>query len=166
MQKKKKSVYNPESQKKWEEKNKDVRRYVNDKSAAKRFIRNARLDDLEEIKQLASEQYERMLKMTYYVKQNRNVGIPGRPSFEETTLYSGSKEDCIAFETEKRKEYRQTFGDDYAAIIECYTISAEELKRDEEAEEFWNSLTEEQKNEKIVIDGKTYNKAIYEKNHK
>ena len=166
MQEKKKSVYNPESQKRWEEKNKDVRRYVNDKSAAKRFIKKARLDDLEEIKQLADEQYERMLKMIYYVKQNRNVGIAGHPSFEETTLYAGSKEDCIAFETEKRKEYRQAFGNDYAAVIDCYTISAEKLKQDEEAEEFWNSLTEEQKNEIIVVDGKKYVKALYEKNHK
>lgn len=165
MQEKKKSVYNPESQKKWEEKNKDVRRYVNDKSAAKRFIKKARLDDLEEIKKLTDEQYERVSKMTYYVIENRNVGMVGSPSFVETVLFSGTEEECVAFETEKRKEYRATFGDEFGVAVDCSTISAEKLKASKEAEDFWESLSDEEKNEKIVVDGATYNKAIYEKTH-
>lgn len=64
------------------------------------------------------------LKMTYYVIENRNVGLAGSLSFVETILFSGTEE------------------------------------------EFWASLTEEQKNEKIVVDSVTYNKALYEKNRK
>lgn len=104
--------------------------------------------------------------MTYFVKENRNVGMIGDPSFVETTLFAGTKEECIAFEDEKRKEYRKEFGDGFGATVDCYTISGEKQKKVDESIEFWDSLTDEQRNEKLVVDGKLYNKALYERNNK
>lgn len=104
--------------------------------------------------------------MTYLVRENRNAGMIEDPSFVETTLFAGTKEECIAFEDEQRKEYRKEFGDDFGAIVDCYTLSAEEQKKVDDSIEFWDSLTDEQRNEKIIIAGKTYNKALYERNNK
>lgn len=53
MIKKRKSVYNAEANKKWNEKNKEHRRYLNDRSSSRSFIRNkATLDDLVELEQI------------------------------------------------------------------------------------------------------------------
>jgi hypothetical protein len=54
--KKREAVYDPEAQKRWEQKNKDKRGRINRKSGAKRFIReDATLEELEELKAFIEE---------------------------------------------------------------------------------------------------------------
>lgn len=56
MDKKRKSVYNREADKRWIEKNKEHRRYLNSRGQARSFIRNrAKLEDLEELEGLIAE---------------------------------------------------------------------------------------------------------------
>lgn len=53
MTEKRKAVYNREADKKWIEKNREHRRYLSARSAARSFIRNrATLEDLEELNRL------------------------------------------------------------------------------------------------------------------
>ena len=85
---------------------------------------------------------------------------------EKRAIFSDSdKMACARFEEEKREEYRQKYGNDFFSIIDCYTRSDEELEEERRIAERWDRLTEEQKNETIEADGKTYIKAIYEANH-
>lgn len=54
--KKREAVYNPEADKKWNDNNKEHRRYLTDRTSARRFIRTkATLDDLEELQELIEE---------------------------------------------------------------------------------------------------------------
>ncbi|MDO5650059.1 MAG: hypothetical protein Q4G11_05585 [Gallicola sp.] len=53
--KKRKSVYDPEAQKRWNEKNRDKRRYMTDRTSARRFIKRAELVDVEELQSLLDE---------------------------------------------------------------------------------------------------------------
>ncbi|MDO5027447.1 MAG: hypothetical protein Q4E50_06420 [Tissierellia bacterium] len=56
MTEKRESVYNPDADKKWIEKNKEHRRYLSARGAARSFIRNrATLEDLEELEGLIEE---------------------------------------------------------------------------------------------------------------
>lgn len=51
--KKREAVYDPEAQKKWEQKNKDKRGRINRKSGAKRFVReDATVEELAELRTL------------------------------------------------------------------------------------------------------------------
>ncbi|MBS5595164.1 MAG: hypothetical protein KHX08_07115 [Clostridiales bacterium] len=53
MAEKRKSVYNPEAQKRWNEKNKARRSYISKRGTARSFIRkNATDEDLAELKEL------------------------------------------------------------------------------------------------------------------
>lgn len=53
---KRKAVYDPEAQKKWNEKNRERRNYISKRGAARSFIRkDATLDDLEELEGLIAE---------------------------------------------------------------------------------------------------------------
>lgn len=57
-----KAVYNPEADKRWNEKNKEHRNYLSQRSAAKSFIRNrAKLDDLENLEEMIKEKREQLL---------------------------------------------------------------------------------------------------------
>lgn len=54
--KKRKSVYNPEANKRWSEKNPERRRYLSMRSSAKSFIRNyATEDDMQDMEALMTE---------------------------------------------------------------------------------------------------------------
>lgn len=54
--KKREAVYNPDADKKWNDNNKEHRRYLTDRTSARRFIRTkATLDDLEELQELIEE---------------------------------------------------------------------------------------------------------------
>jgi hypothetical protein len=45
-----------------------------------------------------------VMKEMYYAIENKNVGIPGRPHFVSTILYSSEdKKDCVKFEDKQRK---------------------------------------------------------------
>ncbi|MGI6579949.1 MAG: hypothetical protein ACOX3H_06900 [Saccharofermentanales bacterium] len=53
---KRESVYNPEADKRWYEKNRKHKLYLNDRTSARRFIRDkATLEDLEELEQLIEQ---------------------------------------------------------------------------------------------------------------
>ncbi|MGY3775827.1 hypothetical protein [Helcococcus sueciensis] len=61
MTKKREAVYNPEADKRWNEKNKERRNYLGQRSSARSFIRNrATLEDLEELKLLIREREENL----------------------------------------------------------------------------------------------------------
>lgn len=49
--------YSP--QKKWDKKHPEKRRYINDKSATKRFIRTAKHEDLQVIKELIDQEIQK-----------------------------------------------------------------------------------------------------------
>lgn len=50
---KRKAVYNPEADKRWYEKNKEHKKYLNSRSTSRSFIKNkATLEDLEELEEL------------------------------------------------------------------------------------------------------------------
>ena len=54
--KKREAVYNPDADKKWNDNNKEHRRYLTDRTSARRFIRTkATLADLEEMQALIEE---------------------------------------------------------------------------------------------------------------
>lgn len=56
MTEKREAVYNPKADKKWIEKNKEHRRYLSARGAARSFIRNrSTLEDLEELEVLIEE---------------------------------------------------------------------------------------------------------------
>ena len=62
MDKKREAIYNPEADKKWIEKNKEHRRYLSNRGAARSFIRNrATLEDLEELEALIAERKKSLL---------------------------------------------------------------------------------------------------------
>lgn len=91
----------------------------------------------------------------YYVIENRNIGVADKPEFVETILFTGTKEECTDYETKKRKEYKdRTRGD-------CFVQSESDRKKIKEINEFWNGLTKEEKKETIIVEGKKYNKALY-----
>lgn len=96
----------------------------------------------------------------YYVIENRNIGVADKPEFVETILFTGTKTECAAYEDKRRKEYKDR------TMVDCFVRSESEMKRIKEINEFWNSLTKEEKKEMVVVDGKKYNKALYEFNNK
>lgn len=61
--KKREAVYNPEADKRWNEKNKEHRNYLSTRSTARSFIRNrAKLEDLEELESLIKEKRKQLLE--------------------------------------------------------------------------------------------------------
>lgn len=92
----------------------------------------------------------------YFVIENRNVGMIGKPEFVETVLFSGTKEECVKYEDAKRKEYKDRI------IVDCFVQSESERNRLMMVNDFWNNLSDEEKNETIVVNGKKYNKALYD----
>lgn len=102
----------------------------------------------------------------YTVYENRNTGIKGKPFMAETALFRGTKEECAEYEDMKRKEYARQYGDQFRTFVDCYTRSDEETERIEKAKTIYDTLTDEQKNDIIEVDGRKYIRAIYEANHK
>lgn len=98
----------------------------------------------------------------YYVIEYRKT--------TESILFSGSKEECCKFADEKRKEYRERFGDDAGIIIDCSVQSESERKEQAELkewkEEVMKKYTEDELKETIIVDGKEYYKVWYEENQK
>ena len=94
----------------------------------------------------------------YYVVENKNTGAIGNPTMMETVIFSGTKDECLQYEEEKRREYIDR------TVVDCFTISEKEYKKLEERKEFWNRLSPEEKKETITVNGKKYNKALYEFN--
>ena len=92
----------------------------------------------------------------YYVIENRNAGLVGKPEFVETILFTGTKEECVEYEDAKRREYKDR------TIVDCFIQSESERNRMKEINEFWISLTKEERKETIIVNGKKYYKALYD----
>ena len=74
----------------------------------------------------------------------------------EMLKFSGTKEECVAFWDTQRKGYG-----DNREVVDCFVKSETEVNNLSVVDDFWNSLAEEDKKETIVVDGKKYNKALY-----
>ena len=60
-----KAKYNPEADRKWAEANKEHKRYLTDRTSARRFIRSkAKAEDLDELTALIAERRAELEKMT------------------------------------------------------------------------------------------------------
>lgn len=102
--------------------------------------------------------------MKYYVIENRNIGLRGMPEFVETVKFvTEDKRQAVRYEHELRKTYKDR------GIVDCYTMSEKEIEEAEEqareSKKIWESMTEEEKNDIIEVDGKRYFRKIYEKNN-
>ena len=86
----------------------------------------------------------------------RGTGYILKPMMVESVIFTGTKSECLQYEEVKRREYIDR------TVIDCFTISEKEYKKLEERKEFWDSLSPEEKKEVIVVNGKKYNKALYE----
>lgn len=59
--KKREAVYDPEAQKRWNEKNKERRSYLSSRSSARSFIRNkATIEDLQELRAMIEERLKKL----------------------------------------------------------------------------------------------------------
>ena len=92
----------------------------------------------------------------YLVIENRKSGT----EFIETVLFTGNQQECTEYEHEKRKEYKDRI------TVDCCVISEEEHRKALSNKEFYESLTGDEKKETIIVNGREYNKAIYERNNK
>ena len=82
----------------------------------------------------------------------------------EETVAVGTRDEMIKRESSLRKECRKSDPD--GTEIGCYIINEAELKKRAEDNDFWNTLTDEDKQDIIEVDGKRYIRKIYEKNHR
>lgn len=92
----------------------------------------------------------------YFVVENRDIRLNGKTEFVETVMFSGTREECASYENMKRKEYKDR------SVVDCFTQSESERNQIKSANEFWNTLTKKEKEESIMVDGKKYNKALYD----
>ena len=51
--------------------------------------------------------------MKYHVIENRNISILCSPEFKETILFTGSKEECIAYEAKMNQEHKDDIDVEY-----------------------------------------------------
>ena len=75
----------------------------------------------------------------------------------------GTKEEISIKEDEIRAELRKE--DQDGALIDVYVMSDAEIEKLEKARNLWDTLTEEDKKDYIVVDGKKYIRKIYEAQH-
>lgn len=97
------------------------------------------------------------MKEMYFVIENEWNGF----EFVQTVLFSGTQEECLAFEDAHRKSYNHD-----RTTCDCFTRSESELNQIEDNRRFYETLTADQKADFIVVDGKKYVRAIYERMHK
>lgn len=91
----------------------------------------------------------------YAVIENRHIT---GAEFVETVLFAGSLEECVEYEHNTRRGYKNR------CEVDCYTVNVEEYKNLakylDALKAFAETLTKEQKEEIIEIDGKRYAKYI------
>lgn len=78
-------------------------------------------------------------------------------------VFRGSRKEASKFEDNLRKECRATDPD--GVEIDCYVKSDEQIQKETEAINFWNTLTEEDKKDIIEVNGRRYIRKIYERNN-
>ena len=62
----------------------------------------------------------------------------------------------VSYEDSKRKEYKDK------TVVDCFVQSESERNKIMLVNDFWNTLTDEEKKETITVNGKKYNKALYD----
>lgn len=95
-------------------------------------------------------------KDVYVVVEGRNVGLMGKPRFVTTEVFEGTKTACVEFENALRKTYKDR------TMVDCWT----QKKGSENQYDLYNSLTPEEKQDIIEVDGKRYIRKMYEANNK
>ena len=123
------------------------------KFVANRTPSNRRYYTEEQITEAMNRNFD---EARYFVIENRNVGSIDKPEFVETILFSGTKAECAAYEDAKRKGYKDI------TVVDCFIQSETERIRIMLVNDFWNTLTEEEKSETIMVNGRKYNKALYD----
>ena len=58
------------------------------------------------------------MREEYNVIENINVGLMGKPRFIQAVVFTGTKRECIKYETELRKTYKDR------TRIDCWTEKA------------------------------------------
>ena len=91
----------------------------------------------------------------YHVMVSRK-GVEAPYTFE-------SYEEAMTFLESTRNTFRRLDPD--GVELDVYILSDEEVRRREHARKFYDSLTAEQKADRITVDERTYIRAIYERNH-
>lgn len=81
----------------------------------------------------------------------------------EEVVTVGTLDEMKKRESSLRKEIRKSDPD--GTEMDCYLISEEEAKRRDEAIDFYDNLSDTDKTDYIIVDGKKYIRKIYEKNH-
>lgn len=81
----------------------------------------------------------------------------------EEVVTVGTLDEMKKRETSLRKEIRKSDPD--GTEMDCYLISEDEAKRRDEAIDFYDNLSDADKTDYIIVDGKKYIRKIYEKNH-
>ena len=78
----------------------------------------------------------------------------------QSTLYNTAetKAEAVKIEAELRKELLAIDPD--GTVMGCYIRSEEELEAEKAAAARWDALTDEEKKETVIIDGKKYVKAM------
>lgn len=80
---------------------------------------------------------------------------------EELVFVSDDRATAVAYEEDLRTALRVQDPD--GTQIDCYTLSEEEVRRDLAEREFYKTLTEEQKQDIIEVDGRRFVRAIWER---
>lgn len=82
----------------------------------------------------------------------------------EELVFRGTLAEASKYENNLRKECRRIDPD--GTEMDCYSMSDEDMEKAAKSIKVWDSLTEEQKQDIIEVDGHRYVRAIYELNHK
>lgn len=94
----------------------------------------------------------------YRVYENRAICSLGNVKIEETCIFSGTKSDCYRYEDERRKTYKDR------GVVECFIKSDEEVERDRKNREYYDSLSDAEKHDFILVNGRKYVRSIYIRN--
>lgn len=72
-------------------------------------------------------------------------------------MYEGSKEECSKYEIQKRRTYGEN-----RHMVDCFICTESAYLNRLTLDMYLSSLSKEERQELIIVDGKTYNKAIYD----
>ena len=82
---------------------------------------------------------------------------------EKNLIFRGTKEEAHEVCENLRRECAKT--DPQGIVSGAFVLSDEEIEKSRTAAQIWDTLTDEEKADKITVDGRTYIRKIYELNH-
>ena len=97
------------------------------------------------------------------MKKNTYSLILSERGSEQVVFISQDRKEITEKEDMLRKACRHI--DPEGVELDCFVRSAEEADRISEARAFYESLSYEDKHDFIVVDGRTYVRKIWERNH-